>query len=104
MRSFAFAVFDIDNSILDRFPLDVVTDLSGLGWRLKLSTLEGDVTDTITKVVQERQSVGLTINLIGRGYEKFTIYRSGCKSIPRRMSRLHLNTTTECMYDISRGR
>lgn len=73
MRSFAFTVFDIDNSILDRFPLDVVTDLSGLGWRLKLSTLEGDVTDTITKVVQEKQSVGMTINLIKRGYEKFTI-------------------------------
>ena len=49
MRSFAFAVFDIDNSILDRFPLDVVTDLSGLGWRLKLSTLEGGVTDKIKK-------------------------------------------------------
>ena len=73
MRKFAFVVFDIDNSIMDRFPLDVVTDLSGLGWRLKLSKIEGDVTDTVTKVVQEKQEVGLTINLIGRGYEKFTI-------------------------------
>ena len=73
MRKFAFVVFDIDNSIIDRFPLDVVTDLSGLGWRLKLSKIEGDVTDTVTKVVQEKQSVGITINLIGRGYEKFTI-------------------------------
>jgi len=73
MRKFAFVVFDIDNSIVDRFPLDVVTDLSGLGWRLKLSKIEGDVTDTVTKVVQEKQSVGITINLIGRGYEKFTI-------------------------------
>ena len=53
MRKFAFVVFDIDNSIIDRFPLDVVTDLSGLGWRLKLSKIEGDVTDTVTKVVQE---------------------------------------------------
>ena len=73
MRKFAFVVFDIDNSIIDRFPLDVVTDLSGLGWRLKLSKIEGDVTDTVTKVVQEKQAVGITINLIGRGYEKFTI-------------------------------
>lgn len=73
MRKFAFVVFDIDNSIIDRFPLDVVTDLSGLGWKLKMTTIEGDVTDTITKVVQEKQSVGITINLIGRGYEKFTI-------------------------------
>ncbi len=73
MRKFAFVVFDIDNSIIDRFPLDVVTDLSGLGWRLKLSKIEGDVTDTITKVVQEKQSVGITINLIHRGYEKYGI-------------------------------
>ena len=73
MRRFAFVVFDIGNSIIDRYPLDRVTDLNGLGWKLKLSTLEGDVADTVTKVVQEKQTVGLTINLIGRGYEKFTV-------------------------------
>lgn len=73
MRSFAFVAFDLDNSITDRFPLDFVTGLSGLGWRLKLSKLEGDVSDVITKVVQEKQTVSLTINLIGRGYEKFLI-------------------------------
>ena len=73
MRSFAFVAFDLDNSITDRFPLDFVTGLSGLGWKLKLSKLEGDVADVITKVVQEKQTVSLTINLIGRGYEKFLI-------------------------------
>lgn len=73
MRKFAFVVFDIENSVIDRFPLDMVTDLSGLGWKLKLSTLEGDITDTVTKVAQEKQDIGLTINLIGRGYEKYTI-------------------------------
>ncbi len=73
MRSFAFVAFDLDNSITDRFPLDYVTDIKGLGWKLKLSKLEGDVSDVITKVVQEKQTVGLTINLIGRGYEKFLI-------------------------------
>ena len=73
MRTFAFVVFGIDNAITERFPLDVVTDLNGLGWKLKLSTLEGDVADTITRVVQEKQAVGLTINLIGRGYEKYSI-------------------------------
>lgn len=71
MRKFALVVFDIDNSITDRFPLDLVTGLSGLGWRLKLSKIEGDVTDTLTKVVQEKQPIGITINMIGRGYEKF---------------------------------
>lgn len=73
MRSFAFVAFDLDNSITDRFPLDYVTDIKGLGWKLKLSKLEGDVSDVITNVVQEKQTVSLTINLIGRGYEKFII-------------------------------
>ncbi|MDE7439755.1 MAG: phage tail family protein [Clostridia bacterium] len=73
MRSFAFVAFDIDNSITDRFPLDYVTGLSGLGWKLKLSKLEGDVSDVITKVMQEKQTINLTVNLIGRGYEKFLI-------------------------------
>lgn len=73
MRKFALVVFDIDNSITDRFPLDVVTGLSGLGWKLKISKIAGDVTDTITKVVQEKQPIGITINFIGRGYEKFTL-------------------------------
>lgn len=73
MRKFAFVIFDVQNTVIERFPLDVVTDLSGLGWKLKLSTIEGDVTDTITKVVQEKQTVNITINLIHRGYEKYGI-------------------------------
>ena len=73
MRKFAVVVFDIDNSITERFPLDLVTDLSGLGWKLKLSKLEGDVSDTLTKVVQEKQPINITINFHGRGYEKYQI-------------------------------
>lgn len=74
MRKFAFVVFDvIENTITERFPLDLVTDLSGLGWKLKLSKLEGDVADTLTKVVQEKQSVSIAINFKGRGYEKYSI-------------------------------
>jgi len=73
MRSFALVAFGIDNSIKDRFRLDYITGLSGLGWKLKISKLEGDVTDVLTKVVQEKQPVNMTINFIGRGYEKFLI-------------------------------
>ena len=73
MRKFAFVTFDIDNTITDRFDLDVVTDIGGLGWKLKLSTIEGDIVNTLTRVIQEKQAVSLTVNLIGRGYEKYTI-------------------------------
>lgn len=73
MRKFAFVVFDLENKITERFGLDLITDLSGLGFKLKLSTLEGDVVDTLTRVAQEKQSVGFTINFYHRGYERYTI-------------------------------
>ncbi len=100
MRSFAFVAFDIDNSIIDRFPLDYVTGLSGLGWKLKLSKLEGDVSDVITKVVQEKQTVGLTINLIGRGYEKFLILTQWLQkySFPDKRLALEYNDGVKVRY------
>ncbi len=73
MRKFAFVVFDLENKITERFVLDLITGLSGLGFRLKLSTMEGDIVDTLTRVVQEKQSVGLTINFYHQGYERYTI-------------------------------
>ncbi len=73
MRKFAFVVFDADNSILERFLLDKVTAPSGLGWKLKLTTLEGDVVDTITKVAQDKQTVKLTVNFLDRAYERYNI-------------------------------
>lgn len=100
MRSFAFVAFDLDNSITDRFPLDYVTDIKGLGWKLKLSKLEGDVSDVITKVVQEKQTVGLTINLIGRGYEKFLILTQWLQkySFPDKRLALEYNDGVKIRY------
>lgn len=73
MRKFAFVVFDVDDEIRARTPLDLITDISGLGWKLKLSTIGGDVVDVLTKVVQEKQQVKLKVNFLGYGYEKHTI-------------------------------
>lgn len=73
MRKFAFVIFDIENMITERFPLDLVIDPSGLGFKLKLSTIEGDVVDILTRVAQEKQSVNLTINFFQNGYEKYTV-------------------------------
>ena len=73
MRKFAFVVFDIENKITERFGVDLITGPSGLGFKLKLSTLEGDIVDTLTKVAQEKQSVGMTVNFFRRGYERYLI-------------------------------
>lgn len=73
MRKFAFVVFDIENKITERFGVDLITGPNGLGFKLKLSTLEGDIVDTLTKVAQEKQSVGMTVNFFRRGYERYLI-------------------------------
>jgi hypothetical protein len=73
MRKMAFVVFDIDNSITDRFILDLVTDISGVGYKLKLSTISGDIEDIVTKVVQEKQEIKFKIHFINFAYEKSTI-------------------------------
>ncbi|MBQ7368708.1 MAG: hypothetical protein IJW60_03250 [Clostridia bacterium] len=71
MRKFAFVVFDVDDTVLARTPLDLVTDISGLGWKLKLSAISGDVADVLTKVVQEKSEIKCKVNFLGNGYQKY---------------------------------
>jgi hypothetical protein len=73
MRKMAFVAFDIDNSIYDRYDLDVVTDLSGVGYKLKLSTVDGDIESIVTKVVQDKQDIKFKIHFINRAYEKSAV-------------------------------
>lgn len=67
MRKFAFVILDESDKIVDRFNLDYVDGLSGLGFSLSLSKIETDVEDYITKIVQEKRELGLTIHHL-KGY------------------------------------
>lgn len=67
IRQFAFVILDDSDLIVDRFNLDYVDGLSGLGFKLNVSTIETDVEDYITKVVQTKQNLGLTVHHL-RGY------------------------------------
>lgn len=73
MRKVSFVVFDIDNSIIDRFNLDLITDINGVGFKLKLSTIDGDIESIVTKVVQDKQEVKFKIHFVNRAYEKSTV-------------------------------
>jgi len=70
MRKVAFVVFDIDNSIIDRFNIDLITDINGVGFSLNLSTIDGDIESIVTKVVQDKQDIKFKIHMINRAYEK----------------------------------
>lgn len=68
MRKFAFVVLNDEDKIIDRYNLDYVDGLSGLGFALTLSKIETDVEDYITKIVQQKQSLGLTVHHL-KGYK-----------------------------------
>lgn len=73
MRKVALVVFDIENKIIDRFNLDYITDIKGVGFKLKISSIEGDIEDVLTKVVQEKQEVKFKIHFVNYAYEKSAI-------------------------------
>lgn len=73
MRKVAFVVFNNENAIVDRFSLDIITDIQGVGFKLKLSTIDGDIESIVTKVVQDKQDVKFKIHFINHPYAKSTI-------------------------------
>ncbi len=57
VRKFALVVFDKTYKIIDRFNLDSVTDIGGLGYSLKLSTIQTDIEDYVTKIIQTKKNI-----------------------------------------------
>ena len=73
MRKFALVILDDLDRVVDidgRYNLDVVTNPTGLGFNLNMSTLTGDIDDVITKVVQAKNKIKFTINQHQNSYTK----------------------------------
>lgn len=90
MRKVSFVVFDIDNSIIDRFNLDYITDISDVGFRLKLSTIDGDIESIVTRVVQDKQDIKFKIHFIGYAYEKSAVLEQWIEKHSKTTSRMAL--------------
>lgn len=73
MRKYALVVLDKFDRIIDRFNLDVITNPTGNGFKLNLSTVSSDVEDIITKVVQAKNTIKFTINQVNNSYQKSNI-------------------------------
>lgn len=71
IRKFAFVIFDKSDQIIDRYNLDYVDNLSGLGFALNLDTIETEVEDYVTRIRQRKQNLGLSIHHL-RGYQAST--------------------------------
>lgn len=73
MRKYALVIFDELDNIIDRFNLDFVTEPTENGYKLKLSTISGDIEDIITKLTQEKQTIKFNINQVENSYQKANI-------------------------------
>lgn len=104
MRKVSFVVFDIDNSIIDRFNLDHITDISDVGFRLKLSTIDGDIESIVTKVVQDKQDIKFKIHFIGYAYEKSTILEQWIEKHSKTTSRMALEYTDDVRKRYTEGK
>lgn len=61
MRTFNLVVLDESDLVIDRYYLNYVTGISGLGYELKVSTIETDIKDYVTKIVQQKKDIKLTV-------------------------------------------
>ena len=73
MRKYALVVLDKEDKIIDRYNLDIVTNPTGNGFKLNLSTISTDIEDIITKVVQAKNIIKFTIVQHNNSYNKGNI-------------------------------
>lgn len=70
MRKYALVILNSVDKIVDRYNLDLVTNPSGNGFKLNISTISSDIEDIITKVVQQKSVIKFTINQYQNSYLK----------------------------------
>lgn len=68
IRSYALVIMDKQDKIIDRFNLDLVTNPTGNGFELELSTISTDIEDIITKVTQKKPTINFTISQVKNSY------------------------------------
>lgn len=68
IRSYALVIMDKQDKIVDRFNLDLVTNPTGNGFELELSTIATDIEDVITKVTQKKPTINMTVHSVKNGY------------------------------------
>lgn len=73
IRGYALVIMNSQDQITDRFNLDLITTPTGNGFQLELSTIATDIEDVITKVVQKKPTINMTVHLVKNGYSQSNI-------------------------------
>lgn len=76
IRGYALVIMNSQDQITDRFNLDLVTAPTGNGFQLELSTISSDIEDIITKVVQKKATINMTVHQVTNGYLRSNVLTS----------------------------
>lgn len=68
IRGYALVIMDNQDRIIDRYNLELITAPTGNGFQLELSTISSDIEDIITKVVQKKATINMTVHQVTNGY------------------------------------
>ena len=68
IRGYALVVMDNQDNIIDRYNLELITAPTGNGFQLALSIIATDIQDIITKVVQQKATINMTVHQASNGY------------------------------------
>ena len=97
IRSFALVVLDKRDKIVDRYNIDIATNLGGLGYKLKLSTIDTDVENYVTKIVQEKKQLTMTI-IHQQRYTSANYFDAWVQKNINNVMCLEYNDTTKTLY------
>ena len=90
IRSYALVIMDKQDKIIDRFNLDLVTNPTGNGFELELSTISTDIEDIITKVTQKKPTINFTISQVKNSYLQANILANWIQKYSTTDSRMFL--------------
>lgn len=100
IREYALVIMNEQDQIIDRYNLDLVTAPTGNGFQLELSTIATDIEDVITKVVQKKPTITMTVHLIKNGYSQSNILTNWIQKYSTADTNMFLeyNDTTTIKY------
>lgn len=100
IRKYALVILDKQDKIIDRYNLDLVTAPTGNGFQLELSTIATDIEDIITKVVQKKPTINMTVHQVKNGYMQSNVLTNWIQKYSTTDSNMFLeyNDTTVIKY------
>ena len=90
MRSYALVVLDDKDTILDRYNFAYITAPTGNGFKLNISTINSDLEDIITKVVQEKEPIKFTVLHPANAYSSADVLTNWIQAYSRAEYRMAL--------------